>query len=448
MPPVGSKLPGPDRISHGMPSRLLVLSNGHGEDQIALRLIRALRRRRPDLQVEVLPLVGEGSAFKAAEAGGELRRIGPRLALPSGGFSNQSLPGLLGDLSAGLPLLSWRQLRTVRHWGRRGKPVLAIGDLLPLLLAFASGAPYGFVGTPKSDYTWRSGPGHNWPADSYHRCKGSEWDPWEWALMGQRRCRVVAVRDGLTARGLRRHGVRALAPGNSMMDGFLSQPVPPGLASQRRLVLLAGSRLPEALGNLQRLLGALEWLGPDGQERPGSLNEPIAVLCATGTRPSDAELAPLLRAAGYVPSDPPEGSGAQAAWQRGRVLLLVASGTFERWASWGEVGLAMAGTATEQLVGLGIPALSLPGPGPQFKRSFASRQSRLLGGAVRVCPTPKALARELARLLAEPGTRATLGRVGRRRMGEAGGSERLAAVLERELLDQNLPRGGRADDWR
>ncbi|MGL4650190.1 MAG: lipid-A-disaccharide synthase-related protein, partial [Caldilineaceae bacterium] len=198
--------------------RLLVLSNGHGEDLIALRLIEALRRQAPGLEVAVLPLVGVGQAYAGAEAAGELRRVGPRQPLPSGGFSNQSLTGLLKDLAAGLPLLSWHQWRIVRRWGRQGLPILAVGDLLPLLLAWAGGGPYGFLGTPKSDHTWASPAPAGWGrsplADGYHRAKGSEWDPWEWALMGHRRCRLVAVRDRLTARGLRRHGVKAVAPGN------------------------------------------------------------------------------------------------------------------------------------------------------------------------------------------------------------------------------------------
>ena len=107
-----------------MSSRLLVLSNGHGEDLIALRLIEALQRRhqaRPaaagePLVVAVLPLVGEGSAFAAAERQGLLQRVGPRLTLPSGGFSNQSLAGLLQDLGAGLAGLSWQQWQLVRRF--------------------------------------------------------------------------------------------------------------------------------------------------------------------------------------------------------------------------------------------------------------------------------------------------------------------------------------------
>jgi uncharacterized protein (TIGR03492 family) len=412
------------------PSPLLVLSNGHGEDLIALRLIEALRRQLPSLEVQVMPLVGIGQAFAAAETEGQLRRVGPRLALPSGGFSNQSLRGLLEDLAAGLPLLSWRQWRLVRRWGGQGLPMLAVGDLLPLLLAWAGGGSYGFLGTPKSDHTWASPPPAGWGrsplADGYHRAKGSEWDPWEWALMGHSRCRLVAVRDRLTARGLRRHGVRATAPGNPMMDGFASAPtLPPRLRGQRRLLLLPGSRLPEALGNLRALLTALP---------PADWSRPMSVLLATGSRPSPAELAVPLAAAGFTPGAAPQDCGATALWRRGALELLVGPGRFAAWAPLAELGLATAGTATEQLVGLGVPALSLPGPGPQFTAGFARRQSRLLGGAVHPCHDPQELRQRLMALLDNERERSRLGRIGRRRMGPAGGSERLASLIRSRLL--------------
>jgi uncharacterized protein (TIGR03492 family) len=321
--------------------------------------------------------------------------------------------------------LSWRQWRLVRRWGRAGDPVLAVGDLLPLLLAWASGAPYGFIGTPKSDYTWASGPGSAGLAALYHRCKGSEWDPWEWALLARRRCRLVALRDRLTARGLRRHGVAALAPGNPMMDGLEPDPLPAALQPMRRLLLLGGSRMPEALGNLRRLLAALEGWTP---------SQPVLVLAPCGSRPEAAEWEPLLQGLGFAPDPIPAGSGAAACWRRGPLQLLVGPGRFAAWAAWAELGLAAAGTATEQLVGLGIPALSLPGPGPQFKRGFAERQSRLLGGAVAVCRSPAQLRDRLELLLVDSALRQQLGAIGRRRMGPPGGSEALARLVAERLL--------------
>ncbi|MCP9850589.1 lipid-A-disaccharide synthase-related protein [Cyanobium sp. Morenito 9A2] len=409
-----------------MPSRLLVLSNGHGEDAIAVRIIAALHQRRPDLELAVLPLVGEGEAFAALEAQGILSRIGPRQRLPSGGFSNQSLRGLGRDLAAGLPLLSWRQWRLVRHWGASGQPLLAVGDVLPLLLAAASGAPFGFIGTPKSDFTWRSGPGRALCADAYHRLKGSEWDPWEWALMGLGRCRLVAVRDALTARGLRRHRVHALAPGNPMMDGLdpAAEFLPPSGAS-RRVLLLMGSRTPEALGNLQRLLGALL-----------RCPQPMEVRAACGSQPREEAIAGILQRLGLERCPVPAGSSAVAAWrhQQRPLRFLLGRGNLAEWARSTELAVATAGTATEQVVGLGCPALSLPGPGPQFKAAFARRQSRLLGGAVRVCAGSAELAEGVEQLLADGALRERLGRLGRRRMGAPGGSARIASAIDRVLL--------------
>jgi len=427
------------------PPPLLVLSNGHGEDVISLAVIEALKQRRPELHVSVLPLVGTGEAFAAAEQRGLLQRVGPRRRLPSGGFSNQSLTGLLRDLGAGLALLSWRQWRLVRAWGRRGHPVLAVGDLLPLLLAWSGGGPYAFLGTPKSDYTWVSCTPPGWGAsplaDAYHRCKGSEWDPWEWALMGAGRCRLVALRDRLTARGLRRHRVHAIAPGNPMMDGLGGAPLPEALRRHRRVLLLPGSRMPEALGNLGRLLAAL----PDLPTASGSDEATWLVLLASGRQPGSDVLASVLRARGFQLR---EGSRAdrwgepaaapESIWRRGGLELWVGAGRFRHWAGWAELGLATAGTATEQLVGLGVPALSLPGPGPQFQAGFARRQSRLLGGAVLPLRTGAALRQALLALLDNEPERQRLGRVGQRRMGAAGGSDRLAALIDRRLLRQAL----------
>lgn len=422
-----------------MPLRLLVLSNGHGEDLIALRLIDALTSQLPGLDVAVLPLVGVGSVYDTAIAAGRLRRLGPCLPMPSGGFSNQSLRGLLADLGAGLPWLSWQQWRVVRHWGRRGDPVLAVGDLMPLALAWSSGGPYGFIGTPKSDHTWSSPPPRGWGssalADRYHRCKGSEWDPWEWALMAHRRCRLVAVRDRLTACGLRRHHVAALAPGNPMMDGFVLRPPPTWLKDRRRVLLLAGSRLPEAHRNMARLLDSLPTPASSSLEGEGARGCPLTVLAATGTHQKPADLAPLLEVAGFEPIPPPAGSEAEAAWERAGLQLLIGPGRFVDWAPWAEVALATAGTATEQLVGLGVPALSLPGEGPQFKASFARRQCRLLGGAVLPCHTAAEMGERLALLLDDASERRRLGRLGRRRMGPSGGSERLANLIAARLLD-------------
>ena len=419
-----------------MPSRLLVMSNGHGEDLIALRLIEALHRRNPGLDIVVLPLVGEGHICAKSEANARVTVVGPRLPLPSGGFSNQSLPGLMQDLAAGLPAASWHQWRLTRQWGRQRQPILAVGDYLPLLLAYSAGGPYGFIGTPKSDYTWASAAPPGWGgspmADRYHRCKGSEWDPWEWTLMAHRRCQLVAVRDRLTARGLCRHGVRAISAGNPMADGFQSFALPSNLTGRRRLLLLPGSRMPEALVNARQLLRGL---------KEAALTEPTTVLLACGRQPDEGCWRELLADFDLPPSpvsNTARAIGAQACWADGPIEFLLGPGRFQHWAGWAEVALATAGTATEQVTGLGVPALSLPGPGPQFTAGFARRQSRLLGGAVLPCRSPSHLAERLLELLRDPALRHAMGKRGRQRIGPPGGSERLATLITHNLLTPGL----------
>ncbi len=414
-----SDLSSSDRISCSA-ENLLVLCNGHGEDLIALRVLQALHKLRPSLSLEVLPLVGEGKVFELAIAEGWLRRIGPSVRLPSGGFSNQSLRALLADMSGGIFKLTWDQFICVCNAAGEGRVILAVGDFFPLLLAWISCTSFGFIGTPKSDYTWRSGPGRS-ISDFYHRLKGTEWDPWEYFLMCSPRCKMVAVRDSLTARGLRCHGVNAQSPGNPMMDGFNEGNCPDSLISYRRLLLLCGSRMPEAKYNLIRLLKGVTSL---------DTKLPLAIFIALGVEPEVNEVEEVLIDFGYKKCRINDSFiGSKACWEKDSHLILIGPGQFSKWATWVEVGLANAGTATEQLVGLGIPAVSLPGSGPQFKKSFALRQSRLLGGAVITCSNPEQLAEKLQVLLAKKDFRRKLGLIGAKRMGSAGGSASLANLV-------------------
>ena len=141
-----------NRISQAE-QNLLFLCNGHGEDTIACRVIEALHEINPKISLEVLPMVGDGKAFSRLVKDGWLAKIGSSTFLPSGGFSNQSFSGLVADLKAGLLGSLWRQWNLIHRSASEGRIIVAVGDLLPLLLAWASGANYFFIGTPKSDYT-------------------------------------------------------------------------------------------------------------------------------------------------------------------------------------------------------------------------------------------------------------------------------------------------------
>ena len=64
-------------IESGM--KILFLSNGHGEDGIAVQVLQALRHQDSELELCALPIVGEGNAYRKAE----VPIISPVKTLPS-----------------------------------------------------------------------------------------------------------------------------------------------------------------------------------------------------------------------------------------------------------------------------------------------------------------------------------------------------------------------------
>ena len=121
-------------------------------------------------------------------------------------------------------------------------------------------------------------------------------------------------------------------------------------------------------------------------------------------------------------------------WKNKGQYILIGKGKFNLWASMADVGLSNAGTATEQIAGLGIPSLSLPGSGPQFTKSFAKRQSRLLGGSVLVCKNKKILLKRLSLLLREKVYRINQAKIGKKRMGQFGASNKIVDSINTDLL--------------
>ena len=80
-----------------MTARLLVVSNGNGEDDIACKVIDALRATARAPQIEAWPMVGNGRAY--LDRGVPV--VGVQNTLPSEGFGTLSLKLFARDLKAG-----------------------------------------------------------------------------------------------------------------------------------------------------------------------------------------------------------------------------------------------------------------------------------------------------------------------------------------------------------
>ena len=128
--------------------------------------------------------------------------------------------------------------------------------------------------------------------------------------------------------------------------------------------------------------------------------------------------------------------GEESIWIKDNITVLIGKNTFDTWAKLSQVGLANAGTATEQIAGLGVPSLSLPGRGPQFTKKFAKRQQRLLGGSVIVCCDNQTLKRKLIDLLLDKKMRKKQAIIGIERMGPKGASKKIVEYLNFNFLSQ------------
>ena len=128
--------------------KLLCISNGHGEDGIAVRILKQLRQLPGAPSLAALPIVGEGRAYEKAG----IAIHGPTQAMPSGGFIYMDRYQLWRDLQGGLVGLTLAQLKTARQWAKSGGKILAVGDVVPLAIAWQSGVDYSFTdpATPRT----------------------------------------------------------------------------------------------------------------------------------------------------------------------------------------------------------------------------------------------------------------------------------------------------------
>ena len=408
--------------------KLLVLSNGHGEDVIAVSIIKQLQLVTSNWEISALPIVGKGHAYEQLQ----ISIIGKVEQMPSGGFVYMSQKHLWQDIQGGLIKLTLEQIQAVKQWSKEGDLVLAVGDIVPLLFAWLSGSYYAFVGTAKSEYYLRDMTGNWLPQTSLLEKKlGSVYHPWERWLMNHDRALAVYPRDVLTTQILQHHGIRAYNLGNPMMDDLKEVVDAPDTKQPNHLsiLLLPGSRMPEALGNWQTIIAAVD--------------NAIAVLsnyqlCFLAAIAPGLEITPFqeyLLAQGWQ-SHTKEKSH-KIALQKNNTILYLTQNAYSECLAKSDMAIAMSGTATEQFVGLGKPAFIIPGAGPQFTYNFAEAQTRLLGCSVTLLETPQQTGKAMASWLNNPQKIQETKHNGITRMGKTGAASKIALhltnIAEKEL---------------
>jgi uncharacterized protein (TIGR03492 family) len=423
--------------------QLLVLSNGHGEDVIAVSIVRELQQQENPPDIFALPLVGTGSAYQKLA----IPCIGAVQTMPSGGFVYMDSKQLIRDVRGGLVQLTRNQIQAVRGWVSSQKKlgnhcaILAVGDIVPLLFAYISGANYAFVGTAKSEYYVRDEVGllaRTSKSARWENFSGSIYHPWERWLMSCRRCLGVFPRDGLTTQILQQMSVPAFDVGNPMMDNlqprfspaefYCSSSQEAETAKPLVITLLPGSRPPEAYANWELIIKAVSAFGEDYSS--------LVFLGAIAPSLELSILSATLKSQGWQiattsPVALPDPD--VVIWQKNHAYLLLTQTAYNDCLHRADLAIAMAGTATEQFVGLGKPAIAIPGAGPQYNPAFAEAQSRLLGTSLILVDNPQQVPHVADSLLQNPERLQIICENGIRRMGKSGAARRIADCLRQKF---------------
>lgn len=343
-------------------SRVLLVSNGHGEDLSGALLGKALRQR--GVAVEAMPLVGHGEAYRREN----LQVRGPTRDFSTGGLGYTSLQGRLTELRQGqLPYLLQRLWAVRRHGSRHCDWVLVVGDVLPVLAGWLTGKPMAVYLVAYSSH--------------YEGQLRLPW-PCGW-LLKRPSVRLLWSRDALTAADLSRQLRRSVEfVGNPFLDAEGPPAAnPPGAPAGSVLGLLPGSRLPEALANLLLMLAVLCRLPPESTRH-------LRLLTALVPSLTPEAIATAAYPQGWRLERQSSQPGGASVLFRGELRLELVTHQFWWVLQNSDLLLAMAGTAAEQAVAMGKPVLQIVGPGPQFTEGFADAQRRLLGPAVSCAPGP------------------------------------------------------------
>ena len=127
-------------------SRILLISNGHGEDLSGSLLAKYLVKKG-DL-VEALPIVGDGEHYKTVN----IRIIGKTKKFKTGGIGYNSFKGRLLEIFGGQIIYLLKKLYLSYKLRNKYDFYLVIGDIVPIFFAwFSKKENLSINGLPKKE---------------------------------------------------------------------------------------------------------------------------------------------------------------------------------------------------------------------------------------------------------------------------------------------------------
>ncbi len=331
-------------------SKILVLSNGHGEDLsgaiLASRLISIGNK------VEALPIVGLGEAYKKEK----INIIGKTRKFNTGGLGYNSLKGRLSDLFNGQINYFLKKLWLIFLIRKKYDYFLVVGDIVPIFFAWLSRKKYfTYLVAYSSHYEGKLN--LPWPCNYF--------------LMSPLSKRVYA-RDLLTSFDLSNQLKKeVLFLGNPFIDKLLKNSVKVSNNSFN-IALLPGSRINELKNNFDLMLDIIEQLANYKFFKKVKFNFALS---------SDFKMENVRNKLSMKnwQVEKISSNNLKLLYRYKSIKVYFKWNSFENILSKSDLAISMSGTASEQVVGISKPVIQVEGKGPQFTRSFAEAQRRLLG---------------------------------------------------------------------
>ncbi len=330
--------------------RILLLSNGHGEDLSGSLIAKQLVNS--GFSVEALPIVGKGIHYEKEK----IKIIGNTKEFSTGGIGYNSFKGRLNEIFGGEIIYVLKRLYLTYKIRKKYNYFFVVGDIVPVFFAWVC---------KKDFFTYLV-------AYSSHY-EGELKLPWPSKFfLISKKAKSIYTRDFLTANDLTfQLKKKVYFFGNPFMDKFFFRDKELK-KSEFSIGLFPGSRFPEILENFVLILEVLEALSDL------SYLQKIEFNFALVNSLSSSKIREIFKNRKWVYLEKINEKNLLR-FQYKSFKVNVYWNNFDEILLQSKCCISMAGTAAEQATGLGKPVIQIEGKGPQFTKSFAEAQRRLLG---------------------------------------------------------------------
>ncbi len=330
--------------------KILILSNGHGEDLSGSLL--AKRFIKSGYSVHALPIVGKGNHYEKEK----IKIIGKTKEFSTGGIGYNSFKGRLTEIFGGEIFYFLKRLYLTYKIRKKYDYFFVVGDIVPVFFAWICKKDFfTYLVAYSSHYEGKLK--LPWPSKFFLLSKKSK---------------KIYTRDSLTANDLTFQLKKKVSfLGNPFMDKFFSKDKELK-NSEFSIGLFPGSRFPEMQENFVLILEVLEELSDLRYFQKIEFN--FAVVNAL----SSSKIKEIFQNRKWLNLEKIKQKDLLK-FQYKSLEVNIYWNSFDQILLKSRLCISMAGTAAEQAIGLGKPVIQIEGKGPQFTKSFAEAQRRLLG---------------------------------------------------------------------